>query len=98
MGIKLEREKKIVKFMIVKYCNFKHRGERLCESCAELLEYAHRRLDACVYGETKSSCLRCKSHCYDKAHRQRIKEVMKYVGPRMVYLMPLEYLKHVLRK
>ena len=67
---------------------------QLCEPCAALLEYATARLNACVHGENKPSCRKCPIHCYAPAQREKIREVMRYVGPRMLYLYPKEAVLH----
>lgn len=91
---KIEREKRIVETMIRSYCSGKHGGGGLCDSCSELLEYARLRLDSCPHGERKPFCSRCATHCYAKARREEIREVMRYSGPRMLWIMPLEFLRH----
>ena len=52
---KIDREKKTIKLMIDIYCQKKHGNKKgeLCEECAELLEYAHKRLSFCKFGENK---------------------------------------------
>ena len=55
---KIEKEKQTIKLMIDIYCKKKHgnKSGELCEECAELLEYAHKRLTYCKFGEEKSTC------------------------------------------
>ena len=36
----------------------------------------------------------CPVHCYKPAMRQKIKEVMRMAGPRMLFLHPIETVKH----
>lgn len=50
---KIEKEKQTIKLMIDIYCKKKHgnKSGELCEECAELLEYAHKRLTYCKFGE-----------------------------------------------
>jgi hypothetical protein len=81
------------------YCR-DHHGPRegLCDACAALLDYAHRRLDACPFHEEKPACNHCRAHCYSAAMRERVKEVMRYAGPRMLPRHPVLSLYHLLDK
>lgn len=92
-----EREKKLIPVMIKKYCRGKHkaRGGALCEECRALTEYALFRLEKCPFKANKKFCSFCKVHCYRPDMREKIKEVMKYSGPRMVFTHPAFALKHV---
>ncbi len=81
--------------MIGIYCRAHHGNEHaLCAPCARLLEYAFCRLDRCPFGVKKTPCSRCLVHCYGPIMRARIKEVMKYAGPRMIYRHPILALLH----
>ena len=80
--------------MIEIYCRGHHQArESLCDECRELLEYARKRLEKCPH-ETKPKCSDCKIHCYEINRRNRIKEVMKYSGPRMLMKHPILAVKH----
>lgn len=92
---KIEKEKIIVAFMIDCYCKKNHRQETICRSCNDLVKYAQERLRVCPFGEKKTSCLKCKVHCYSKGKRIEIRKVMSFAGPRMMYLMPIQYIKHM---
>ena len=97
---KIDREKKTIKLMIDIYWQKKHGNKKgeLCEECAELLEYAHKRLSFCKFGENKSTCSRCPIHCYKKDMKEKVKEVMKFSGPRLIIYNPLELIRHALNK
>jgi apolipoprotein N-acyltransferase len=86
-------EKKTVAAMIRLWCRSKH-GKGLCPSCAELLSYAHERLDRCVFGESKPSCAKCPVHCYAPSRRDRIRTVMREAGPAMFWRHPWLSLRH----
>lgn len=88
-------EKKVVNKMITLYCNSKHnaRGE-LCDSCHELNEYAYARLERCPFGEEKPTCGSCSIHCYKPSMKEQIKEVMRFAGPRMLLLSPIDTIRH----
>ena len=62
--------------MVRLYCSHHHGPGGLCVECAELIDYADRRLDLCPYGAEKPSCTNCPIHCYRPEPRQRMREVM----------------------
>lgn len=95
---KIEREKKTIKLMINIYCRKKHNNKKegLCEECNELLQYADKRLSYCKFGENKSTCAKCPIHCYKRDMKEKIKEVMKFSGPRLLIYNPIELFKHML--
>jgi len=77
-------------------CQGRHgSADVLCDACGDLLVYAMGRLDKCSYQETKPTCAGCPIHCYHPAMRDRIRAVMRYAGPRMVYRRPLLALGHL---
>ena len=90
-------EKETVDCMIGIYCRGVHgtkRGE-LCEACRQLQAYADLRTEKCPFMETKTFCSACKVHCYSKEMQEKIREVMKYAGPRMLFVHPLLAIRHV---
>jgi hypothetical protein len=91
---KIEKEKKTVSIMIKIYCNKVHKTVDLCNNCSQLEQYAHFRLDKCQFGDEKASCRKCPVHCYNKDMREKIREVMRFAGSRMLYLYPVYYFKH----
>jgi hypothetical protein len=92
----IEKEKAAISMMIELYCHDKHAsGKQLCADCADLLEYAHARLDKCPFGDDKGVCSQCKVHCYKPEMRQKVIEVMRYAGPRMMKKHPIMALKHL---
>ena len=93
---KREREKRMVSQMIALYCRKKHGGRReLCPDCAALNEYARMRSDRCPFMETKTFCSNCKVHCYKPEMREKIREVMRFSGPRMIFRDPVAAVRHV---
>ena len=64
----------------------------------ELMEYAFRRLDGCKYGEKKLACKHCPTHCYKPAMREKIREVMRWAGPRMMLYSPIAAIRHIFNK
>lgn len=93
---KREREKETVSFMIAIYCRKKHGGKTLCPECAALETYARQRSDKCPFMETKTFCSNCKVHCYQKDMREKIREVMRFAGPRMIFHHPVMAIRHVI--
>ena len=93
---KREREKKTVALMIRLYCRKKHGSKELCPECAALTEYAMMRSDKCPFMETKTFCSNCRIHCYRKDMREKIREVMRFSGPRMNFHHPVMAIRHVI--
>ncbi|MBX9186867.1 nitrous oxide-stimulated promoter family protein [Bacteroides sp. K03] len=92
---RIDREKRIVELMIRLYCRKKEKNKYLCIQCEELLRYAYARLDHCPFGENKSSCKQCTVHCYKPVMRERMRQVMRFSGPRMLLYTPWEAIKHL---
>jgi hypothetical protein len=97
-GRRIERERRTLAAMIGIYCRDHHHaaGAGPCEACADLLRYANQRLDVCVFGESKTACDDCSTHCYSGSRRARIVEVMRYAGPRLSLRHPLLGVMHAL--
>lgn len=95
---KREREKQLVSQMIMLYCHGKHgmRKDTLCPECAALKEYAIQRSEHCPFMQTKTFCSNCKVHCYQPEMRKKIKEVMRFSGPRMIFHHPVAAFRHVI--
>lgn len=91
---KIAEEKRIVEVMVRLYCRRKEKNGQLCAECIELLEYAFARLDRCPYSECKKSCKECSTHCYKPAMREKIRQVMRFSGPRMILFEPWETIRH----
>lgn len=94
---KREREKRTVSLMIQIYCKKKHNsGKDLCDECRQLNDYAISRSDHCPFMESKTFCSNCKVHCYKPEMREKIKEVMRFSGPRMIFHHPVMAIRHVI--
>jgi len=91
---KIAYEKIIVGYMIDLYCRKKHKGEGLCADCEQLMQYALERLTKCHFGTDKTACKDCKAHCYKNDMRNRIREVMRFSGPRMLFYYPKDTFLH----
>jgi hypothetical protein len=55
----------------------------VCAECADLLRYAEKRRAYCP-NDPKPFCSYCDTHCYSPEMRERMREVMRYAGPRSV--------------
>lgn len=92
----LKTEARTIRAMIGIYCRGHHdAGKQLCPQCSELEQYALKRLACCPFGEHKPACGDCKIHCYKPEMKAKIREVMKYSGPRMLLYHPWLALVHV---
>jgi len=93
----MDREKKTVSEMIRIYCRGHHgTSDDLCPECVELHDYAMCRLDRCPFGEDKPTCAKCPIHCYKPQMRDKIRDVMRYAGPRMLLRHPILAVLHSL--
>lgn len=91
-------EKKTVGKMIQLYCEAKHNtSDSLCTDCYYLNQYAEKRLEKCKFGENKPNCQDCPIHCYQLEMRNKIQEVMRFSGPRIIFKHPILAIKHIIR-
>jgi hypothetical protein len=92
------REFRTIAAMLHMYCRAHHggRARTLCADCAELHDYAERRLQRCPFGEAKPTCAGCTVHCYKTAMRERVRVVMRWAGPRMLWRHPMLALRHLI--
>jgi len=90
-------EKRTIKAMIEIYCKKHHGFDSFCPECKELCDYALTRLDKCPFGEKKPVCNKCKVHCYASDKREKVKEIMRFSGRKMLikhpYLTFLHFIK-----
>lgn len=97
---KRRREELVTVGEIIKiYCRgHKHRredGADLCPDCQAMADYALVRLEKCPRMDIKTFCSVCPIHCYGKQEAAKIKEIMRYGGPRMLWHHPLMALRHM---
>lgn len=95
---RIEREKQTVRKMIELDCRHRLKEDAMPEEYQLLAEYAYRRLDHCRYSEKKTACKDCPTHCYAPKEREAIREVMRWVGPRMIWFAPKDAILHLMRK
>ncbi len=91
---KREQEKRMVSEMILLYCRKNHHTRRLCSDCQNLLDYAVERSNKCPFMGTKTFCSACKVHCYQPKMREKIRQVMRFSGPRMLFHHPIMAIRH----
>lgn len=96
MKTKRQREKETVSLMIAIYCRKVHGSKSLCPDCEALAEYACQRSDSCPFMETKTFCSNCKVHCYKPDMREKIRAVMRFSGPRMIFHHPVMAIRHLI--
>ena len=95
---RIENEKAVVAKMIRLYYRRKLGLLEPSTEEMELLSYAEQRLTRCKFGEQKPACKRCPIHCYRSDMRAKIREVMRWAGPRMIIYDPVAAIKHLLNK
>ncbi|WP_308757091.1 nitrous oxide-stimulated promoter family protein [uncultured Bacteroides sp.] len=86
---------KTIEQMIRLYCRRKEGNRELCPQCSALLEYTRARLSHCPFGKEKPTCRLCTIHCYRPEMRKRIRAVMQYAGPLMIFYHPVAALRHL---
>jgi hypothetical protein len=92
------REFETIAAMLRMYCRAHHQHSMdaaLCPACMELHDYAQRRLRGCPFGEAKPTCGNCTVHCYKATMRERVREVMRWAGPRMLWRHPVLVIQHL---
>ena len=94
---KREREKAMVSEMIALYCRKNHHTHgQLCDECAARDNYARTRVEHGPFMETKTFCSNCRVHCYKPDIREKIRVVMRFSGPRMIFHHPITAIRHVI--
>jgi predicted amidophosphoribosyltransferase len=90
------REFRTIDAMIGLYCRSQHKSINLCPECSALREYAQKRLEKCPFQEGKTACAKCPVHCYKPEMRQKVRVVMRYSGPHMIYHHPGMAILHII--
>ena len=94
--VRRAREQKVLEAMMRMYCRHHHHSAGLCPECAALAAYARRRLERCVFGDAKPTCANCTVHCYKADMRERVREMMRWSGPRMLLRHPVLAIRHMI--
>lgn len=94
---KIKFEKDIVKKMIYIYCrkNHKYKNE-VCPECRDLILYSYSKVDNCPHMKSKTFCSACNTSCYRENYKEKIKMVMRFSGPRMLFHNPVLTIKHLI--
>lgn len=69
----------------------------MCAECAATIAFTHDRASNCPNGHT-GNCADCAIKCNRGEQQQRIKAIMKYAAPRMLFKHPLMTLEYALKK
>lgn len=98
---KRKREQLVADKMIHLYCKNHHKEYdrhlgRLCIQCNELSEYVKMRSERCPFMEKKTFCSNCRVHCYKPDMQDKIKRVMRFSGPRMLFCHPVLAIWHLI--
>jgi hypothetical protein len=96
---RLRRELTTIGAMVQIYCRDHHDWEApagVCPDCSELLVYAEKRLDLCPFQQDKPTCGNCTIHCYKQDMRDKVRKVMRYSGPKMIFRHPVLAIFHLL--
>ncbi len=98
---KRKKEEYVVTQMIHLYCRknhktlYDHRQKKLCQECESIAEYAVQRSEHCPHIKEKTFCSNCKTHCYSPAMREKIRSVMRFSGPRIIFHHPILAIWHL---
>ena len=93
---RMQKEEKVVNLMIDLYYKRKSKLKTNDPECIDLKEYVKFRLSKCPFQEKKTFCSNCKIHCYKPEYREKIRKVMRFSGPRMIFHHPILAIKHVI--
>ena len=102
IAAKRHKEQYVVTQMVQLYCKKKHKDlydrktETMCPECRELADYAVARSEHCPFMEHKTFCANCTVHCYRPDMRERIRAVMRFSGPRILFYHPKMACWHVI--
>lgn len=98
---KRRKEQYVVEEMVNLYCRKNHAAyskaeKKMCPECQTLSDYAKLRSEKCPFMEHKTFCANCKVHCYKPEMREKIRQVMRFSGPRMLLYHPCLAMWHLI--
>ncbi len=97
LSSQLQKEFDTMEIMVQLYCREHHQeNDMVCSECIKLIEYSRERLRKCPFHNQKVTCGKCSVHCYKKDMQQKIIEVMRYSGPKMIWKHPIIALQHLI--
>ncbi len=89
----------MLNIMIKIFCRGHHGNKKeLCSRCAELQEYALKRLEMCPHANDNTFCSSCTIKCYKNEMKEEMRNVMKYSGPRIILYHPILAIRHLIKK
>lgn len=93
---RMARERKTFRAMLGMFCHDKHgTASGLCAACEQVHAYALERSAHCPFQADKPTCLKCPVHCYKPEMRSKVRDVMRYAGPKMMMRHPVLALLHL---
>ena len=66
-----------------------------CADCDLVLRYSLSRTKRCPYIEETLFCSNCPTPCYRPDMKEKVREMMKYSGPRLFFKRPITVIRHV---
>lgn len=98
INARINRETKTISAMLTLYCKNHHKDYEtgICDDCKEIQEYALKRLQNCPFIENKPTCANCLVHCYNKEMQNKVRQIMRYSGPRLLFFHPILAIRHLL--
>ena len=96
---KRQREQYVVEEMIWLYCRKNHSGSKaqLCPVCQKLADYAKLRSQKCPFMENRRpSAQIVKYTVTSRRMREKIRQVMRFSGPRMLLYHPVLAVWHLI--
>lgn len=69
----------------------------LCKECFALKQYAYNKINKCLFLQTKSFCSCCTLHCYNKEMLDKIRNVMRFSGPELIFSHPITVINHLIK-
>jgi hypothetical protein len=92
---RMKRERRTIAIMTEIYCKgHHHTNGTLCKECQEFQDYAFLRLSKCPFQDKKTTCGKCTIHCYRPDMKERVRQVMRYSGPRLLLRHPVLSMHH----
>lgn len=92
---RLNRERRTIQYMVeIYYRGHNRSNDALFTEGQQLLTYAMQRIDKCPFQDDKPTCAKCPVHCYKPGMREKVCQVMRYAGPRMLIYHPVLTILH----
>ena len=95
-----QQEIDTIRAIVSLHCRKKHDHppKLLCSECEDLLTYCEQKIQYCPWGDKRGQCVTCKSNCFHPDYIKRIKPMMRWAGPRLIFYHPIKLLRHYLRR